>query len=281
MIQHHRYHRLVLLLAFSWLALAVSARTGGSYGGSSGGTDWDSSTDTTNTNTNTAWPGSGSGSGSTANSGAPPPWLLGADMSQLLDYRRIHGILAATAMVVLFPVGSVIVRVVPGRFAVWVHAVFQMLAWGVYVAAVGVGIYLVTLVDGVLPGEGFFENPSTRYHPIIGLVLLVLLVVQPVVGFVHHRVFKKVQKRQVWSYLHLTIGRVGISLGIINGGLGLSLADASAYHKRVYAIVAAVMWALWMGVAVWAEVRRLRKNRQAKETAEPKVPAGSGRVSQE
>ena len=73
----------------------------------------------------------------------------------MVDYRRIHGILAATAMVVLFPVGSVIVRVVPGRWAVWVHAGFQMLAWAVYVAAVGVGIYLVNLVGDALPGGGF------------------------------------------------------------------------------------------------------------------------------
>jgi low temperature requirement protein LtrA len=103
-------------------------------------------------------------------------------------------------------------------------------------------------------------------------VLLVLLVIQPVVGFIHHRVFKKVQKRQVWSYLHLTIGRVGITLGIINGGLGLYISNASAYYKRVYAIVAAVIGALWMVVSVWAEIRRLKKSRQSKYTAVAKPP---------
>lgn len=286
MIQRRTYHQAVLLLAFSWLILTVSARVGSGSGGSTGyddsttgtteaGTDADTS-DTTSTGTTgngysnnpyNPWnpnnPNPNNGGGSPFGSGNP-----GFDIAQMMDYRRIHGILAATAMVVLFPVGSVIVRVVPGRFAVWVHAVFQMLAWAVYVAAVGVGIYL-------------FENPSTRYHPIIGLVLLVLLVVQPVVGFVHHRVFKKVQKRQVWSYLHLTLGRVGISLGIINGGLGLHLAEASAYHKRVYGIVAGILWALWMGVAIWSEVRRLRKNKKGTEAVVPKGPAESRRVSQE
>jgi sulfite exporter TauE/SafE len=111
--------------------------------------------------------------------------------------------------------------------------------------------------------------------------LLVVLIVQPVIGFVHHRVFKKVQKRQVWSYVHLTLGRVGISLGIINGGLGLYLSGATAYHKRVYGIVAGIMWALWMGVAVWSEVRRLRKKPQATEEAASKGPTGSRRGSQE
>lgn len=125
------------------------------------------------------------------------------------------------------------------------------------------------------------QNPSTRYHPIIGLVLLALLIIQPIVGFVHHRVYKKVQKRQVWSYVHLTIGRVGITLGIVNGGLGLYLSNASDYHKRAYAIVAAIMWALWMAVAIWAEIRRLRKGRTAKYEAVAKAPAGETRVSQE
>ena len=108
-----------------------------------------------------------------------------------------------------------------------------------------------------------------------------LLIAQPVVGFVHHRVYKKVQKRQVWSYLHLTLGRVGISLGIINGGLGLYLSGASAYHKRVYGIVAGIMWALWMGVAIWSEARRLRKNRQATDEVVSKGPTGSRRGSRE
>ena len=125
------------------------------------------------------------------------------------------------------------------------------------------------------------QNPSTRYHPIIGLVLLALLVVQPVVGFVHHRAYKKVQKRQVWSYLHLAIGRVGITLGIINGGLGLYISNASAYHKKVYAIVAALMWALWMAAAIWAEIKRLKTGRQARYTAVAKTPAGEERGSQE
>jgi uncharacterized membrane protein len=125
------------------------------------------------------------------------------------------------------------------------------------------------------------QTPSTRYHPIIGLVLLALLVIQPVVGFVHHRAYKRVQERQLWSYLHLVIGRVGITLGIVNGGLGLYISNASAYHTRVYSIVAAVIWALWMAVAVWAEVRKLRQSRHGTYTAVSKPRAGGGRTSLE
>jgi hypothetical protein len=114
-------------------------------------------------------------------------------------------------------------------------------------------------------------------------VLLGLLVVQPVVGLVHHRVYRKVQRRQVWSHVHLTIGRVGVTVGIVNGGLGLYISGASAYYTRVYVIVAAIMWALWMAVAIWAEIRRARRNRKAGEKAvvTKSAPASEPRASQD
>jgi hypothetical protein len=49
-------------------------------------------------------------------------------------------------MVLLFPIGSILMRVVPGKFAVWVHGVFQAVAFCVYVAAAGVGIRVVKMV---------------------------------------------------------------------------------------------------------------------------------------
>jgi sulfite exporter TauE/SafE len=111
-----------------------------------------------------------------------------------------------------------------------------------------------------------------------------MFVIQPVIGVIHHKVYKRLQRRQIWSYLHLANGRVGITLGIINGGLGLHLAGASDYRKRVYAIVAAIMWALWMGVAVWAELRRVRRSRQATKSTAPvvtKVIGGERRESED
>jgi len=61
-------------------------------------------------------------------------------------------------------------------------------------------------------------------HPIIGIVLFVLLFFQPLLGFLHHFMFKKHGRRMVWSYGHIWLGRIIITLGIINGGLGLQLA---------------------------------------------------------
>ncbi|KAK3379139.1 hypothetical protein B0T24DRAFT_522608, partial [Lasiosphaeria ovina] len=206
----------------------------------------------------------------------------GFDISAAIHYRTIHGILAALAMVVLFPVGSVAMRLLPGRLALWAHGLFQLAAMCIFIAGVGLGIYLVRMVripgtDGNLVSVSFFSlltNDSTKYHPIVGLVTLATLLPQPILGWLHHRRFKQVQRRQFWSYLHIFNGRIGVTVGIINGGLGLQLAGASADRKRTYIIVAAVMWTLWMLVAIVAEMRRLRSGRRAERATERRMTAG-------
>jgi len=57
--------------------------------------------------------------------------------------RATHGILGAIAMVVLFPSGAILMRVLPGRLAVWMHGVMQIISLAVLIAAVGMGIHLV------------------------------------------------------------------------------------------------------------------------------------------
>lgn len=54
-------------------------------------------------------------------------------------------------MVVLFPWGSILVRVVPGRWAMKVHATMQMVALGVYFLGAALGIWLVQAVR--IPGQ--------------------------------------------------------------------------------------------------------------------------------
>lgn len=91
--------------------------------------------------------GSGSGSGNFGGfnqNGAP------FNIDAAMRARAIHGVLAALAMVVLFPAGSIFMRVIPGRFAIWIHGLAQLVAYVVYIAAVGLGLYLVREVQ--IPG---------------------------------------------------------------------------------------------------------------------------------
>lgn len=92
--------------------------------------------------------GGGNSNGGTAGgrNGNGFPGLFGINLQDAIHYRTIHGILASLSIVVLFPVGSILMRVVPGRFAIWTHGLFQMMAFLLYIAAAALGIYLVKMV---------------------------------------------------------------------------------------------------------------------------------------
>ena len=107
----------------------------------------------------------------------------------------------------------------------------------------------------------------TTYHPIIGILLFALLFFQPILGYVHHVRFKKYSRRTVWSYAHVWLGRVVVTLGMVNGGLGLLLAQGAPAFVDfrptrgqivAYGVVAGVMWVAWVGAVVVGERRRAK-----------------------
>jgi hypothetical protein len=51
-------------------------------------------------------------------------------------------------MVVIFPTGAMLMRILPGRVALWSHGVMQILALGMLAGAVGLGLKLVEDLRG-------------------------------------------------------------------------------------------------------------------------------------
>ncbi|KAH6672797.1 hypothetical protein EV126DRAFT_435670, partial [Verticillium dahliae] len=148
--------------------------------------------------------------------------FAGFDVERASYLRTVHGILALVAFVALFPLGAVLMRLVPGRMSIWFHAVTQLAALALFIASIGLGAYIVNLVqDGGFP---LLDDDLVVAHVGIGSALGVVFILMPIMGYLHHRYFKKVGRRTGWSYLHLAGGRVGITLGIINGGIGLAIA---------------------------------------------------------
>ena len=88
------------------------------------------------------------------------------------------------------------------------------------------------------------------YHPIIGIIVIALLVFQPVLGLLHHRIYRTSLKASFCSVIHVWLGRVAITLGIINGGLGLRLADNTSKGVIAYGVIAGVVWSAWVSVMV-------------------------------
>jgi hypothetical protein len=83
-------------------------------------------------------------------------------------------------------------------------------------------------------------------HAVIGILVWVLVMLQPVLGIIHHKQYKKILRRGMFSYAHIWIGRFAITLGIINGGLGFILAGYSGGGVIAYALLAGIVWIIYV-----------------------------------
>lgn len=170
-----------------------------------------------------------------------------------------------------FPVGGIVIRLASFRGLWLVHGLFQIFAYLLYIAGAGIGLWvrkhstfdlppLITSNQMISARRQLLHDP----HPIIGIILLVLIFFQPFLGFLHHFMFKKHSRRVVWSYGHIWLGRIIITLGIINGGLGLRLARRAPVAPPSrgaiigYSVVAGLIWLVYVVSAIVGERKRGR-----------------------
>ncbi|KAH7082403.1 hypothetical protein FB567DRAFT_105717 [Paraphoma chrysanthemicola] len=206
------------------------------------------------------------GNNGNANGGITTLSRSGPDTAKM---QIAHGVLASLAFVGLFPMGSIAIRLASFPGIVWIHAAFQIFAYLVYIAGFGLGVY-IAVEDGYM----------SEYHPIIGIVVLVIVFFQPILGFLHHLLFKKYSHRTMWSYAHIWVGRIAIALGIVNGGLGLKLAGSSQGSKIAYGVCAGLVGLVWIASMVLGERKRSKalKNAPPKYTHSQKSNSSDGQV---
>jgi hypothetical protein len=102
---------------------------------------------------------------------------------------------------------------------------------------------------------------------------------------IHHELFKKqllrwragtvMQKpgRTVSGRIHVWIGRILITLGVINGGFGIRLASTSPFQDAAttkkayigYGVVAGLIWLLYSGISALFEYRRTARERRERQ----------------
>lgn len=165
-----------------------------------------------------------------------------------------HGVMASLAWVIIFPSGSIFMRVLPNGYAFKVHAFFQSFGIILYIAAVGMGIWMGRTTDKL-----------DNYHTILGLVIFGLVAFQVIAGAIHHWViYKKTHKRSNLARIHLWLGRILITAGMINGGLGFKLSSpdwhygvkvASTGDIVAYSILCVLFWLAYILIVVYYEVR--------------------------
>ena len=211
-----------------------------------------------------------------------------------------HGTIMGLAFVIFLPLGAILIRVASFRGLVWVHAVIQSFAYALALVGLGLGLYITVYpdyqvrdeisnvgfktgrTDGIVPAQYTADNG----HPIIGTVVVAALYLQPALGLLHHLVYRKNGKTTVWAVLHVWWGRIIVTLGIINGGLGLMLSGNTTNGEIIYGAIAGSIWVVWMGTSAYSFVvsRGVRGGETGekfnrKEVHEDQSAASSGMTS--
>jgi hypothetical protein len=77
------------------------------------------------------------------------PNIIYADLPKVPSLAKAHGILMGLAFAVIFPLGSLIIRIPNGKFGVWPHAAWQLVGWACMIAGMVVGIRTGHILDRV------------------------------------------------------------------------------------------------------------------------------------
>ncbi|KAF5667414.1 cellobiose dehydrogenase [Fusarium denticulatum] len=160
-----------------------------------------------------------------------------------------HGVIMAVVFLVGFPIGSVLMPLL-GKWLI--HASWQIIAFVGMWIGFGIG-----KIAADRDGDWFHEP-----HVILGTIVCVLMIVQPVLGWVHHRNYVKYQRRTTISYGHIWYGRGIMIVGIINGGIGLQLSSTSTGLIVGYSIVGILVSAIYAAGAARKMVQMKRKEHE-------------------
>lgn len=79
------------------------------------------------------------------------PNIIFEDLPLVPNLAKAHGVLMGLVFVVIFPLGSFIIRASRKRNLVWFHAASQVVGWGMMLGGLAMGIRLGNILDRVTP----------------------------------------------------------------------------------------------------------------------------------
>ena len=156
--------------------------------------------------------------------------------------RIAHGVLMSIAFVLFLPLGGILVRMLGPKDRIILHVTTQLSAYGFAIAGLGLEIWL-----------GRYVRYLDYAHTVIGMVVLATMSIQALFGVVHHMQYKKSPHKLTWwrsASIHAWLGRVLLALAIINGGLGLMLADNTKGGRIAYGVVAGIIGLTYLTVII-------------------------------
>ncbi|KAH8882021.1 CBD9-like protein, partial [Thozetella sp. PMI_491] len=160
-----------------------------------------------------------------------------------------HGIIMIICFVGVFPLGIVLLRL--GNSVRW-HLINQAIALVLTLVGTSLGMAASTSYNR----SSGFNTP----HQILGLIVFLLVVTQFVIGYIHHRIFKRTQQTTKLAPVHVQLGRVAIPLGILVAftGFPLALAPQSDITLAVVVIMAITLFfgSFFAQKYIWKRSRR-------------------------
>ncbi|KAL2824125.1 hypothetical protein BDW59DRAFT_88444 [Aspergillus cavernicola] len=180
------------------------------------------------------------------------PQIIYEDLHLVPAFAKAHGIVMGVAFGIIFPLGAILLRVIRSKFGVHAHAACQLLGYALMIAGLATGIRIGKILDRL----------HNNGHTILGTVIVVFLLVQPIAGFWHHYRFKKTQSTGIWTHIHIWVGRIFLLLGIINGGTGLKLADNTTGGIIAYAVVAGVFGVAYIAIVALRQGKVILKDKE-------------------
>ncbi|RAH77141.1 CBD9-like protein, partial [Aspergillus japonicus CBS 114.51] len=209
----------------------------------------------------------------------PPTPQTGNDTHPQTKTRAIlivHGTLMATAFLLGFPLFALPIPLGVQYNIATRHAPLQLFTLALVITGLGTGVYLATTVSTL-----------KHAHPVIGLILVgVLVLFQPVAGYLQHRHWKREAAKSVFGYVHRWVGRGAIILGMVNGGLGFGLAgrgmggvgsrNVPVAAVVVYSVVAGVVFVGYVVGVVWGKTKVFGRRGQGKGEGGERGMKGEG-----
>ena len=175
-----------------------------------------------------------------------------------------HGIFMAACFVVFFPLGALLIQL-PFRLAFWLHLIWQMCTVLGVIIGFSLGIYIS--VNSRLNSK--LDSP----HQGLGIATFSLVLIQTALGFLHQRIFKKTQSPSFFGIIHRFLGPAIILFGIVNGALGLKLANNDGKIAPYFAAVLVIAFVCTLGQ--WIFRRRKMRNKAIQSAAASNFRAGA------
>ncbi|KAF7861448.1 hypothetical protein EAF04_008013 [Stromatinia cepivora] len=162
-----------------------------------------------------------------------------------------HAVLMVLVFVGLLPLGIVILRFL--NCPRW-HALNQTISLVIALIGLGLGAQMGTLYNRT---KGFKSG-----HQIFGLIIVIAMIGQWILGFLHHRMYKKTSTTTKFAPIHVWLGRIVIPAGIINGFIGFPLALNYIFDWALLACTLLII-IIFAPLLFWGYKRRQAKEIEA------------------